>query len=87
MKAETYKLSVEARLILSGRELELLNHICSYNNKKEFIDGMVSSHYSHGVTKKEMEDLFESLGRETGNLMQIIESVNKEAFNPYRTKQ
>ncbi len=85
MKAETYSLKVEARLILTGRELELLHHICSYDTKA-FIDGMVSSYYNHGVTKKDMEDLFENLRRETGNLIQVISTANKEAFEPFRTK-
>ena len=85
MKAETYSLAVEARLILSGRELEILNHICSYNNEK-WIEGMVSSSYNHGVSKKDMEDLFSNLRTTTGNLMQIIQSANKEAFEPFRTR-
>lgn len=85
MKAETYSLSVEARLILSGRELELLNHICSYENK-EFIRNMVSTHYSHGVTEKDLVDFFQKLRETTGNLIQIIQSANKEAFDPFRTK-
>lgn len=80
MKAETYKVSVEARLILTGRELELLNHICSYDNKKDFIDGMVSSSYSHGVTKEDMVELFENLRKTTSNLLQVIQATNKQAF-------
>ena len=80
MRGETYKVSVEARIILTGRELELLNHICNYNNKKDFIDGMVSSSYSNGVTKEDMEALFEDLRKTTGNLIQIIRAANKQAF-------
>ena len=73
MKIKPHKIEVESNLTLTGRELELLNHILSYNNKDEWVAGMVSSTYAGGVTKEEMIEFLKRLGDCT---RQMIKHVN-----------
>lgn len=74
MKILPHKIEVESNLILNKRELELLHHIFSFNNKEQFVAGMESSYYAGGVTKQEMLNFIETIHSNTTNM---INSINK----------
>lgn len=69
MRCEITKIDVQSAFIVSARELEIIHHIMSYDNKKEFIKGMVSGHYHGGVSAQEMEKVMNDLRDVTGNLI------------------
>jgi hypothetical protein len=81
MKAGTYAMSVEAQIILTRRELAVLNHICSYDHS-EYCKGMKSSHYEGGVSVSEMVELFHSFRACTSDIMTRVEaSKEPESIN------
>ncbi len=79
MKAGTHKIEVEAQLILNRRELQLLNHIFSYDHSS-IVKGVVSSYYSGGVTEEEVKTFMKSIRAETSVLISEIEDAKKVLF-------
>lgn len=79
MKAQAYEIEVTATLKLSKRELQLLNHICSYNSA-EFAKGVASTGYAGGVTADEVVALMQAIRAETDQLMHQIEEGKKTIF-------
>jgi type I site-specific restriction endonuclease len=69
MKCAITKIEVEGSFTVTARELEVIHHIMSYDNKKEFIKGMVSGHYHGGVSAEEMEKVMNDLRDVTGVLI------------------
>jgi hypothetical protein len=86
MKAGTYAVAVEAQIILTRRELAVLNHICSYDHS-EYCKGMKSSHYEGGVSVSEMVELFHSFRACTSEIMTRVEASKKTLFGPSTLKE
>lgn len=61
MIIKPHKIEVTATLELTGRELELLHHIMSYDNKKWFAASVRSSTYAGVVTEDEVIKFMENL--------------------------
>lgn len=80
MKAGAHKIEVEAQLILTTRELELLNHIAAYDHA-EIAAKAESRSYANGVTKEEVSAFFKLLQSETASLMRMIEVHRKVLFS------
>ena len=82
MNAEAAKITVESRLILTARELSILNHICSYAfDNKEFAKARQSSSYNGGVTKKEITDFIATMRKLTSDIMRQIEINSAVMFS------
>lgn len=85
MRAGPHAIEIEAQIILSRRELAVLNHICSYDHT-DYFKGLVSTHYEGGVTRDEMKELMENLRSETSKLMVRIQSSKEQLFGSQQTK-
>ncbi len=82
MKAEVASVTVESRLVLSGRELSILNHICSYAFEyKAFAEARRSITYNGGVTEKEITEFVGSMRDITDKMMKRIEIQSAEMFS------
>lgn len=79
MKAGTHKITIEAQLTLSKRELELLNHISTYNHDA-IARAVASSGYIGGVTEKEVTEFFQNIRKETDSLKSTIEDAKTKLF-------
>lgn len=77
---ECAKVEVTTRLLLSKRELELLHHICSYDNKEKFAKGAESSHYHGGVKASEIVAFMEMLRKVTGEVMHHLDQPETKIF-------
>jgi hypothetical protein len=78
MTGKISKVEVETSFTLNRRELEILNHLTSYSNK-DWVKGMVSSHYNGGVSEEDMVKFLDGLRDITSNLM---DAANKaKMFN------
>lgn len=77
MKAGKVDVAVTATFSLTGREIQLLHHMLSYDNDA-WVNGMQSSHYQGGVTKEEMRGLLGSMKALTGH---IISGINQTALD------
>lgn len=83
MKIESYKVEVEAKLILNRRELELLHHICSYDQGAALellAVNAESGHYAGGVTKEELKTFLQGIRGTTCNLMEQIQNAKAKLF-------
>lgn len=79
MRAGAHAITVEAQIILSRRELAVLNHICSFDHT-EYFKGLVSSHYEGGVNRDEMVSLMKDIQAATSALMVRIQSSKEHLF-------
>lgn len=80
MKILPHAIEVTGRLELTKRELELLEHTFSYDNQDKFADGIVSSVYHGGVSKKELLEFWKALHANVGTIMNNIEANKKDLF-------
>jgi hypothetical protein len=76
MKIEPLEVKVDVRLVLTMRELQLLNHIFSYDLP---IKGMVSSYYCGGVGEEELVDFKQNLRTKTGQILEQIKKTTIES--------
>ncbi len=80
MKAKCFNIEVDATLTLSKRELQLLNHIFSYDHSK-IVEGVVSTCYAGGgVNKDELLAFAQTIRSETQKLMDSIEKSSETLF-------
>lgn len=79
MKIEAYEIEVTSRIILSKRELQLLNHLTSYDNS-QIASFVVTGHYAGGVTKEEMVQFLQRLNQYTSEMMTKIEANKTTIF-------
>ena len=77
MKVYPHKIEVESKLVLSGRELELLNNLLSYDYKP-WVKSVTPNSYAGGVTEKELLAFVESL---KGAAAEALASVNETVKN------
>ena len=61
MKSEVAKIEVTARLLLSARDLELLNNFLSYDGLSAYVKSIAPNSYEGGVSLEEMRSFVESL--------------------------
>ena len=80
MKTETAAVEIHARLVLNRRELQLLHHLFSFDNKKDFAKGVAHSSYGGGVTAKEAEDFMDHIHTITGLYIDKITEQSKLLF-------
>lgn len=86
MKLGPHELNITAQLILSGRELQLLNHLCSFNSRDEmgrFLAGMAGSHYAGGVTVAEMQEFLKRTQSDTEALLRHIQEHTKHVVDTW----
>lgn len=86
MKAGTHSIEIQAQLLLTRRELQLLHHISTYDHgaiAERVAETVVSAHYAGGVTKSEVVEFFQKMRSETSSLMAQIENAKTVLFkNP-----
>lgn len=76
---ECYSVEVKTRLVLNKRELELLNHICSYGGS-EFARVRESGHYHGGVAQKEIENFMVMMREVTSRVMHQLDKPEEKIF-------
>lgn len=67
MQLKITKIDIESALLLTGREVELLHHITSYDNES-FAKTRATTAYQ-GATKEEILELMKDIREKTGQLM------------------
>lgn len=80
MEIQPHSIEVTARLELNRRELELLNHIFSFDNLRTFSESVASTSYGGGVTAKEALEFMQNLRTKALEIMGRIEENKKALF-------
>lgn len=79
MEIYPHKIEVKVMLELSGRELELLDNLVSYDNKK-WVESICPNSYNGGVSQKQMLEFLASLKRVASDALANVNSTVKNGL-------
>lgn len=71
MKSGIHTINTEAQILLTSRELQLLHHLCSYDNAK-WAKQCETTYYHGGVSVDEATKFLDMLRAVTGQQMELI---------------
>lgn len=76
MRSEVAKIEVTMRLLLSAREVELLNNFLSYDGLQAYIKSIAPNSYEGGVSLQEMTTFIDHL---KGTIKEAKSEANAKA--------